>query len=113
MKLFDIEAIEGMKKVCSLKEGSPLKIYRITYPRIWNGDDWHFHPQGYEYYIPLTGQITVLVESKEVIVCAGEMLCVYPGEKHRVVGGSSDQDTIVIRQEFLKNDSEIYLKEGA
>lgn len=111
MKLYNTKNEAGMKLVCDLNCGSPLKIYRIKYTKEWDGDDWHFHPHGYEYYFVLNGQITVQVEKEEVVVCEGEMLCVYPGETHRVLGGRADQDTIVFRQEFQKNDKVIVEEE--
>ncbi len=106
MKKYDITAEQKVKTVTSLKNGSPLKIYRIANEtgKVYPNEFLHYHPNGHEYYIVLTGHIVIQVGKKKVDLKAGEMLQLFPGEVHKVAKVIEQCDTIVIRNEFAEND---------
>ncbi len=107
MKKYKIDLEQGMKALCSLPT-SPLKMYRFKVSdMVGRNDDWHFHPQGHEYYLVLNGHMILKLEHKVIEVKTGEMIQVEPGEKHEVIDIKKSSDILVIRQEFTKDDKVI------
>jgi len=57
---------------------SPLEIGYFEKPK----DAMHYHRSVYEYYIVISGRLTLFVDGKDVDLKSGDVCCIIPEEKH-------------------------------
>jgi len=65
---------------------SPIEIGYFEIPN----DRYHYHEKVYEYYLVCSGELTILVDDKKIILRAGNVCCIEPKERHQVINGSKD-----------------------
>src|SRR3989338_8597361 len=103
MKKFKANEKEGVDLLCGLKYNLPFKFYRFLGLHTQE-DDLHYHPKGYEYYFVIRGKITLMINEKSIELGENELLCIEPGEVHKVTDVKKYCDVIIIRNEFVDND---------
>src|SRR5690242_8764616 len=64
----------------------------------------HYHAQMYEVYLIAKGTSIALVENQTVLLRAGDMLVVEPGEVHTFVESSEDYLHFVLQFPFVAGD---------
>lgn len=64
----------------------------------------HYHAQMYEVYLIAKGTGIALVENQTVLLRAGDMLVVEPGEVHTFVESSDDYLHFVLQVPFVPGD---------
>lgn len=67
-------------------------------------DEVHLHHEMYEIYLVARGTSTAIVDGKEVLLSAGQVLVVEPGEVHAVRDSSEDYFHFVIQAPFVPGD---------
>jgi quercetin dioxygenase-like cupin family protein len=73
----------------------------------------HRHHQMYEIYLVAQGTSIAEVKGERVVLQAGDMLVVEPGEVHTFVDSSSDYVHFVIQTPFVKDDKVVEVGNGA
>lgn len=61
----------------------------------------HLHREAREYYLVLAGAKALLIEDEEVIVRAGELVEVFPGARHRLLGWQAPYRGFTFRAPLL------------
>ena len=64
----------------------------------------HYHAQMYEIYLVARGESTAVVDDKAVVLKAGDVLAVAPGETHRFLVCSADYFHFVVQAPFVPGD---------
>ena len=82
------------------KSKSPIEIGFITDPK----DAMHYHTKVYEYYVVIFGELTLIVDDKEVVLKAGNICCIEPGEKHMIIRASKDFKCYILKYPHLSED---------
>ena len=67
----------------------------------------HVHEKMNEIYLVAKGSSTIVINKKEIELCAGDMLVVEPGEIHTFINSSEDYLHFVIHSPFVKDDKKI------
>lgn len=67
----------------------------------------HWHEQMFEIYLVAQGQTTAVINSHPVILQAGDILVVEPGEQHTFRDSSPDYFHFVIQTPFVKGDKQL------
>ena len=67
----------------------------------------HLHHRMYEIYLVAKGSSTAVVNNEEVVLQAGDMLVVEPGEVHTFTHSSDDYFHFVVHAPFVKGDKEL------
>ncbi|MGV8168833.1 MAG: cupin domain-containing protein [Candidatus Nanoarchaeia archaeon] len=79
---------------------SPIEIGFITNPN----DILHYHNNVYEYYILVSGELKLLVNNKEIILKEGDVCCVEPKERHRIISSSKNFKCYLLKYPHLPED---------
>ena len=87
--------ISSKKKWLLGIEGSKSPI-EIGYIDILT-DQLHYHEHIHEYYIIISGNMKMIIDSKEIILKAGDILYVEPEEKHMISGGDKELKCFLIK----------------
>lgn len=66
--------------------------------------DCHYHQQMYELYLVARGSSTAVVNGKPVMLIAGDLLVVEPGETHTFTKSSADYFHFVVQTPFVPGD---------
>ena len=64
----------------------------------------HYHAEMYEVYLVAQGKSTVVVDDQTVILEAGSVLIVEPGEVHTFIESTSDYYHFVVHTPVVKGD---------
>lgn len=64
----------------------------------------HYHAQMYEVYLVARGTSVALVESATILLRAGDMLVLEPGEVHTFIENSEDYLHFVLQVPFVPGD---------
>ncbi len=67
-------------------------------------DERHYHAEMYEVYLVAQGKSTAIVDGQTVMLEAGGVLIVEPGEVHTFVESTPDYYHFVIHTPFVKGD---------
>jgi quercetin dioxygenase-like cupin family protein len=67
-------------------------------------DDPHDHEEMYEIYLVARGESTAMVDGEAVLLRAGDLLVVEPGEVHTFVASSEDYLHFVVQEPFVAGD---------
>jgi mannose-6-phosphate isomerase-like protein (cupin superfamily) len=67
-------------------------------------NDPHRHHQMHEIYLVARGRSVAVVQDQRVVLGAGDMLVVEPGESHTFIESSSDYLHFVIQAPFVEGD---------
>ena len=87
--------------VCGHWNGSPLEIGMGFRAEVGASEVRHFHPYR-EYYVVLDGSAELEVEATTLLLHAGMIVMVEPGERHRVISvGDGGVRWIVIKEQSI------------
>ena len=67
-------------------------------------DQSHYHKRVHEYYIVVSGSMKMIVEGKEILIKAGNILYVEPKEKHMISGGNKELKCFLIKWPHIPDD---------
>jgi quercetin dioxygenase-like cupin family protein len=67
----------------------------------------HFHTDMFEVYLVAQGRSTALVDGERVVLEAGSVLVVEPGEVHTFVEGTPDYYHFVVHTPVVKGDKHL------
>jgi quercetin dioxygenase-like cupin family protein len=70
-------------------------------------DEWHIHEQMFEVYLVARGWSTAVINQTTLILHAGDLLVVEPGEAHTFTASSDDYLHFVIHTPFVPGDKVI------
>ncbi len=79
---------------------SPLEIGYFEIPK----DQYHFHEKVFEYYIISSGELTIMIDGKNIILREGNICFVEPGEKHQIINGSRNLKCFLVKFPHLPDD---------
>ncbi len=97
MKIFNMDSSESINRICGNKQKSPLVIIRVKTNKTFSTDLLHYHPESYEYYIYLKGKVILNINNNKIEAKQGDIICIEPGEKHKVETVLEEIDCIIIR----------------
>lgn len=107
MKAFKSRPLDSDCRICGSFNSSPLGIARAITKDVLESEALHSH-QGYEYYFFIKGKAELLINNKVLIVKAGDVILVEPGEKHRVKKVIEEIDYMTIKTNSDPSDKVSY-----
>lgn len=90
----------GEPGVITGQENNPdLFIRKTNFPAGYTETDYHSHPNSYEFYIILKGQIEFESEDKSTCdVSTGSMVYFSEAEPHRIISVGEDVEMLLIKK---------------
>ena len=104
MRKYTFQKREGVKSICGIEQGSPVKINYIQLENTTAQDTRHYHPEGHEYYIYLKGKATLEIEGKIIEASSGDVIQIEAGERHVVSQILEAVECLVIRTNHSLGD---------
>ena len=82
MKKFDFSSEPGV--ICGQENNKDLFIRKTVFEKGYSEESFHHHPNSFEFYLVLEGQITFANETKEINASQNEMVYFEEAELHKI-----------------------------
>ena len=94
MRKYSTENLGENCGICGLGDG-PLKVARAMTDKILDKETFHYHPNGWEYYLFISGKATMKIGKNLIAAEKGDMIVIEPGEPHIIVEVKEKADYVV------------------
>ena len=80
------------------EHASPLFIRKVTFPTVYSESSDHQHPNSFEYYIIINGELVFVSGDKEFTARSGDIVYFQEGELHRISSVKTKTEMLLFKK---------------
>ena len=96
MKKFDFSTESSV--ICGQENNKDLFIRKVVFEKGYSEENFHNHPNSFEFYFILDGQITFVNENGEVNAKKNEIIYFEEAELHKIAKASEKVTMLLIKK---------------